>query len=105
MIYRQVSSSEIRFPKRNPRANVTVNKYKKQVKWRQNKVRELLTSGYSQKEIYSTIQISQPTVSRDISWIKSDYHREYDLNNTKAKFAEDYCMAQMSFDEIKKNLW
>jgi hypothetical protein len=58
----------------------------------------------SQKEISSTLQISQPTVSRDISFIKSDYHIEYNLNNTKAKFAEDYCMAQMSFDEVKQNL-
>jgi hypothetical protein len=29
---------------------------------------------------------------------------EYDINNIKTKFAEDYFMAQMSFDEIKKNL-
>src|SRR3954447_18184938 len=105
MIYRQVSEPEIHFPKRNARVNVTVNKYKKQVQWRQNKVRELLARGYSQKEICSTLQISQPTVSRDISFIKSDYQKDCDLNNTKTKFAEDYCMAQMSFDEIKKNLW
>ena len=92
------------FQKRNARVNVTVNKYKKQVQWRQNRVRELLTRGYSQKEISSILYISQPTVSRDISFIKSDYQKEFDTNNTKAKFAEDYCMAQMSFDEIRKKL-
>ena len=78
---------------------------KKQVKWRQNKVRELLTRGYSQKEISSTLQIRQPTVSRDIAFIKNRFNIEYNLKNTKTKFAEDYCISQMSFDEIKKNLW
>jgi hypothetical protein len=44
-----VSDSEIHFPKRNVRSNVTVDKYKKQVQWIQNKVQELLTKGYSQR--------------------------------------------------------
>jgi hypothetical protein len=30
---------------------------------------------------------------------------EYDLKNAKTKFTEDYCIAQMSFDEIRKKLW
>jgi DNA-binding NarL/FixJ family response regulator len=68
-----VLKPEIHFPKRNVRSNVTANKYKKQVQWRQSKVRELLTRGYSQKEISSTLQISQPTVSRDISFIKNEF--------------------------------
>jgi hypothetical protein len=37
--YRQLSEPEIHFPKRNARSNVTVNKYKKQIQWRKNKVR------------------------------------------------------------------
>ena len=105
IIYRQVLQSEIHFPNRNARSNVTVNKYKKQVQWRQNKVRELLAKGYSQKEICSTLQISQPTVSRDISLIKTEFNIEYDLSNTKTKFASDYLKAELTFDEIRKNLW
>ncbi len=54
MVYIQMLESEIHFPKRNARSNVTANKYKKQLQWRQNKVRELLAKGYSQKEISST---------------------------------------------------
>jgi hypothetical protein len=64
-----------------------------------------LAKGYSQKEISSTLLISQATVSRDISFIKSDYQKEFSLNNTNTKFAEDYFMAQLTIDEIKKNLW
>jgi DNA-binding CsgD family transcriptional regulator len=100
-----VLKPEIYFPKRNARANVTANKYRRQVQWRQNKVQELLAKGYSQKEICSTLHISQPTVSRDILFIKNNYQKEYDTNNTKAKFVSDYFMTQMSFDEIKNNLW
>jgi DNA-binding NarL/FixJ family response regulator len=40
---------------------------------RENKLRELLAKGYSQKEISSTLHISQPTVSRNISLIKNNY--------------------------------
>jgi hypothetical protein len=100
-----VLESEIHFPKRNARDDVTVNKNKKQVQWRQNKVRELLAKGYSQKEISSILHISQPTVSRDILFIKTNYQKDYDANYTKTKFAEDYFMTELSFDEVKKNLW
>jgi predicted transcriptional regulator len=39
--------------------------------WRRNKVRELLIRGYSQYEISNTLHISQPTISRDIDFIRS----------------------------------
>ena len=51
------------------------------------------------------MQISQPTVSRDISFIKNEFDIEYDLKNTKTKFASDYFKAELTFDEIRKNLW
>jgi len=104
ILYKQVSDSKIYFPKRNAISNITANKYKKQVQWRQDKVRELLAKGYSQKEISSTLQISQPTVSRDISLIKNYFHREYDLKNTKLKFASDYFIAESTLDEIRKKV-
>jgi predicted transcriptional regulator len=64
-----------------------------------------LARGYSQKEICSTLQISQPTVSRDISFIKNEFNVEYDLKNAQTKFAEDYFKTELTLDEIKKNLW
>jgi hypothetical protein len=67
-------------------------------------VRELLTRGYSQKEIFSTLQISKPTISGDISFIKNEFNLEYDLKNTKTKF-EDYFLAELTLNEIGKNMW
>jgi DNA-binding NarL/FixJ family response regulator len=55
---------------KNPRAEITYKKYRKQTDWRRNKVRELLIRGYSQYEISNTLHLSQPTVSRDIGFIR-----------------------------------
>ena len=50
-------------------------------------------------------QISQPTVSRDISSIKNDFHRDYNLKNTKTQFAEDYFKSELTLAEIRKEFW
>ena len=46
---------------------------KKQIEWRRNKVRQLLLRGNTQSEISRTLHISQPTILRDIDYIKSKY--------------------------------
>jgi DNA-binding NarL/FixJ family response regulator len=56
---------------KNPRVEITYTKYRKQIDWRRNKVRELLIRGYSQYEISNTLHISQPTISRDIDFIRN----------------------------------
>jgi hypothetical protein len=62
---------EISKSNNSPRAHVTAKKYQKQIDWRRNKVRELLIRGYSQYEISNTLHISQPIISRDIDFIRS----------------------------------
>jgi hypothetical protein len=54
----------------NPRAHLTARKYQKQIEWSGNKVRELLIRGYSQYELSNTLHLSQPTISRDIDFIR-----------------------------------
>jgi DNA-binding NarL/FixJ family response regulator len=51
----------------NPRYGITLNKYRNQIAWRRNKVKELVTRGYAQYEIANVLHISQPTISRDIT--------------------------------------
>jgi DNA-binding NarL/FixJ family response regulator len=46
---------------------------KKQIEWRRNKVRQLLLRGNTQSEISRSLDISQPTISRDIDYIHSKY--------------------------------
>jgi predicted transcriptional regulator len=38
--------------------------------WRRSKVLELSSQGYNQLEIAKVLQISQPTISRDIQYLK-----------------------------------
>jgi predicted transcriptional regulator len=90
---------------KNPRAEITHKKYRKQIDWRRNKVRELLIRGYSQYEISNTLHISQPTISRDIDFIRS-----YAISDEKRKnLAHSYYYEQQSaldgVGELTKNLW
>jgi predicted transcriptional regulator len=40
------------------------------VEWRKNKVQELASQGYNQSEISRILQISQPTINRDITYLR-----------------------------------
>ena len=47
--------------------STTVNKNK--LEWRRSKVLELPSQGYTQSEIAKTLQISQPSVNRDLAYL------------------------------------
>jgi transcriptional regulator len=38
--------------------------------WRRNKVQELASQGHNQSEISRILQISQPTINRDITYLR-----------------------------------
>jgi predicted transcriptional regulator len=85
------------------RAGVTLSKYRNQMAWRRNKVRELLARGYRQYDIASTLHISQPTISRDIHYIQKEM-RESAENYDKHRF-EVYRNNLLGLDEMIKKLW
>lgn len=87
----------------NPRVNVTSNKYDKHIQRRRAKVHELLVKGYSQKEIAEILEISQPTASRDISFIKKGLRE--DNQHPESKMAMDYFIVKEKLNEINRNLW
>jgi predicted transcriptional regulator len=90
---------------KNSRAEITHKKYQKQIDWRRNKVRELLIRGYSQYEMSNTLHISQPTISRDIDFIRS---RSISAAKTKDIAYRYYHEQQNGLDgvqELMKNLW
>jgi Trp operon repressor len=41
-----------------------------QVQWRRDKVQELCSKGYSQREISEVLQVGLATVNRDISYLR-----------------------------------
>jgi len=42
-----------------------------QVEWRRDKVQELCSKGYSQREISQVLQVGVATVNRDISYLRN----------------------------------
>jgi predicted transcriptional regulator len=87
----------------NARAGITLSKYRNQMAWRRNKVKELLARGYRQHDIASTLHISQPTISRDIHYIQKEMRKSAE-NYDKHRF-EVYRNNLLGLDEMIKKLW
>jgi predicted transcriptional regulator len=68
-----------------------------------NKVKELLARGYQQHDIANTLQISQPTISRDIHYIQIEIRKSAE-NYDKHRF-ELYRNNLLGLDEMIKKLW
>ena len=87
----------------NPNDRNKLKNNKKQIEWRRNKVRQLLLRGNSQSEISRTLDISQPTISRDIAFIQSRYITN--SKNTYTRLSEEYINISLGIDEMIKNSW
>jgi predicted transcriptional regulator len=87
----------------NARAGITLSKYRNQMAWRRNKVRELLARGYHQDEIANTLHISQPSISRDIHYIQREKRKNSE--NYGQHLFEVYRNNLQGLDEMIKKLW
>jgi predicted transcriptional regulator len=87
----------------NARAGVTLSKYRNQMAWRRNKVRELLARGYHQYDIANNLHISQPTISRDIHYIQKEIRKN--TENYGDHLFEVYRSNLLGLDEMIKKLW
>src|SRR5919202_3710837 len=74
------------------------------VEWRRNKVQELASQGYNQSEISQILQISQPTINRDISYL-----RQQAKDNIKRyideRLPEEYEKCLVGLTVITKEAW
>jgi predicted transcriptional regulator len=74
------------------------------LEWRRNKVQELASQGYNQSEISRILQISQPTINRDISYLrqqaKSNIKRYVD-----ERLPEEYEKCLVGLTAILKEAW
>jgi hypothetical protein len=87
----------------NPNDSNKLKNSKKQIEWRRNKVRQLLLLGNNQLEISRTLDISQPTISRDIDYIRGKYITN--SKNTYKRLSEEYINIFLGIDEMIKNSW
>ncbi|MFL6340893.1 MAG: hypothetical protein ACJ72U_05025 [Nitrososphaeraceae archaeon] len=66
------------------RMSVKMNQNKdSSIEWRRSKVQELASQGYNQPEISKILQISRPTITRDIQYLN-----KYAKENIKEKIIE-----------------
>jgi hypothetical protein len=74
------------------------------VEWRRNKVQELASQDYNQSEISRVLQISQPTINRDITYL-----RQQAKSNIKKyideRLPEEYEKCLVGINMIKKEAW
>jgi hypothetical protein len=75
-----------------------------QVQWRRDKVQELCSKGYSQREISQTLQVGLATVNRDISYLrnqaKSNIKKYID-----ERLPEEYEKCLVGLTAITKEAW
>jgi DNA-binding transcriptional regulator LsrR (DeoR family) len=74
------------------------------IEWRRGKVQELASQGYNQSEISRILQMSQPTINRDIAYLrqqaKSNIKRYID-----ERLPEEYEKCLVGLNAITKEAW
>src|SRR6188472_3230858 len=75
-----------------------------QLEWRRDKIQELCSKGYSQREISQTLQVGLATVNRDISYLrnqaKTNIRRYID-----ERLPEEYEKCLIGLTAITKEAW
>jgi uncharacterized protein YerC len=74
------------------------------IEWRRNKVHELLVKGHSQYEIAETMHISQPTISRDIQYLRQQAKEELRFH-IEEKLPDEYQRCLRGINEVLKIAW
>ena len=78
--------------------------HQQQVQWRRDKVQELCSKGYVQREISQILQVGLATVNRDISYLrnqaKSNIKRYID-----ERLSEEYEKCLVGLNAITKEAW
>jgi hypothetical protein len=81
-----------------------MNQKKDNIEWRRSKVQELLVKGYNHYEIASTLQISRPTITKDIQYLrqcaKQNIKRYIDET-----LPEEYEKSLIGINSILKEAW
>src|SRR5919204_3342551 len=75
-----------------------------QIQWRRDKVQELCSKGYSQREISQTLQVGLATVNIDISYVRNqakDNIKRY----IDERLPEEYEKCLLGLNAITKEAW
>jgi Trp operon repressor len=75
-----------------------------QVQWRRDKVQELCSKGYSQREISQVLQVGLATVNRDISYLRNEAKTNI-KKYIDERLPEEYEKCLVGLNAITKEAW
>src|ERR687888_1654129 len=75
-----------------------------QIQWRRDKVQELCSKGYSQREISQVLQVGLATVNRDISYLR-DEAKDNIKKYIDERLPEEYEKCFVGLTAITKEAW
>jgi hypothetical protein len=75
-----------------------------QIEWRRDKVQELCSKGYSQREISQTLQVGLATVNRDVSYLR-DQAKTNIKKYIDERLPEEYEKCLIGLNAITKEAW
>src|ERR671932_2856975 len=75
-----------------------------QIQWRRDKVQELCSKGYSQREISQTLQVGLTTVNRDISYLRNQVKTNI-KKYIDERLPEEYEKCLVGLTAITKEAW
>ncbi|MFL6456063.1 MAG: hypothetical protein ACJ71G_03735 [Nitrososphaeraceae archaeon] len=74
------------------------------IEWRRSKISELSSQGYNQSEISNILQISQPTINRDIAFLRQQA-KENIKRYIDERLPEEYEKCLVGLNAITKEAW
>jgi len=80
------------------------NQEHQQIQWRRDKVQELCSKGYSQREISQLLQVGLATVNRDISYLR-DQAKDNIKRYIDERLPEEYEKCLVGLTAITKEAW
>ena len=78
--------------------------HEQQIQWRRDKVQELCSKGYSQREISQVLQVGLATVNRDISYLRSQAKTNI-KRYIDARLPEEHKKCLVGLTAITKEAW
>jgi Trp operon repressor len=75
-----------------------------QVEWRRDKIQELCSKGYSQREVSQLLQVGLATVNRDISYLRSQAKHNI-KRYIDERLPEEYEKCLVGLNAITKEAW
>ena len=75
-----------------------------QIRWRRDKIQELCSKGYSQREISQILQVGLATVNRDISYLRNQAKTNI-KKYVDERLPEEYEKCLVGLTAITKEAW